>query len=145
MRRKISVYLLPLLAVILIAFSVGFWIGRNESSRDSIVIQTERPAAAELPEVNGTEKKTSAETKQTDADETTETASQTGEKIDLNTANLEQLQTLPGVGEVIAQRILDYRSACGGFLTIEQLMEVNGIGEAKFSKMKDLVTVEDAS
>jgi comEA protein len=61
--------------------------------------------------------------------------------VDLNTATLEQLDTLPGVGPVTAQRILDWRTANGRFTAIEQLREVDGIGEARYAKLKDLVRV----
>ncbi len=63
-------------------------------------------------------------------------------KIDLNTATLQQLQLLPGVGPTIAQRILDYRSEVGGFENIEQIMEVKGIGEKTFEALKDYIKVE---
>ncbi len=61
--------------------------------------------------------------------------------VDLNTATLEQLDTLPGVGPVTAQRILDWRAANGRFTAVEQLREVDGIGEARYAKLKDLVRV----
>ncbi len=61
--------------------------------------------------------------------------------VDLNTATLEQLDTLPGVGPVTAQRILDWRAAHGRFTSVDQLREVSGIGEVRFSKLKDLVRV----
>ncbi|MGH3904983.1 MAG: helix-hairpin-helix domain-containing protein [Pseudonocardiaceae bacterium] len=61
--------------------------------------------------------------------------------VDLNTATLEQLDTLPGVGPVTAQRIVDWRAAHGRFTSVDQLREVDGIGEARFSKLKDLVRV----
>ena len=67
-------------------------------------------------------------------------AEQTGEtaltgKVHLNTATAEELETLPGVGAVTAQRIVEYRSA-HGFARIEDLMNVKGIGQAKFKKMQ---------
>jgi len=49
--------------------------------------------------------------------------------VDLNAANLEQLDTLPGIGPVLAQRIVDWRTANGGFSSVDQLREVSGIGE----------------
>ncbi len=65
-------------------------------------------------------------------------------KVDLNTASLADLQTLPGVGPSLAQRILDYRKQNGGFKTIEELMNVKGIGEKSFEKIRPLVTVAPA-
>ena len=61
--------------------------------------------------------------------------------INLNTATLEQLTTLPGVGAKTAERILEYRTKSGGFKKIEELMNVKGIGEKSFLKIKPLVSV----
>jgi len=64
-----------------------------------------------------------------------------GGLIDLNTASLDALQEIPGVGPVIAQRIVTYREQNGGFQTVEQLLEVSGIGESTFAQMQPMVTV----
>ena len=61
----------------------------------------------------------------------------------INLASKIELQELPGIGEVIAQRIIDYRELCGRFLDPEQLLEVDGIGQAKYEKIRDLVTVRN--
>ena len=63
--------------------------------------------------------------------------------VDLNTATAEELDTLPGIGESLAGRIIAYREANGPFRTIEQIMEVSGIGEAKFAELKDRITVDN--
>lgn len=61
--------------------------------------------------------------------------------INLNTATAEQLQTLPGVGPVLSQNILDWRSAHGTFGSVEQLNDVPGIGSVQFAALRTLVTV----
>ena len=63
--------------------------------------------------------------------------------VDLNTATAEELDTLPGIGESLARRIIAYREANGPFGSIEEIMEVSGIGEAKFAELEDRVTVDN--
>ncbi|WP_436837804.1 helix-hairpin-helix domain-containing protein [Micromonospora chersina] len=61
--------------------------------------------------------------------------------VNLNTATLAQLDALPGVGPVLAQRILDHRDQHGGFGSVSDLRQVDGIGDARYEQLKDLVTV----
>jgi len=61
--------------------------------------------------------------------------------VNLNTATAEQLATIPGVGPKMAERIIDYRQKNGSFKKIEDLMNVSGVGEKSFLKMKPLITV----
>ncbi len=63
-------------------------------------------------------------------------------KINLNTATLAELDTLPGIGPAIAQRILDYRAQNGEFKKIEDVKKVRGIGDAMFEQIKDLITTQ---
>lgn len=63
-------------------------------------------------------------------------------KININTATLAELDTLPGIGATIAQRIIDYRTQNGNFQKIDDLKKVRGIGDALFAQIKDLITVE---
>ncbi len=62
-------------------------------------------------------------------------------KVDLNRADQEELESLPGVGPHLAAQILEYREKLGPFQRVEDLMNVRGIGEKKFQQLKDLVTV----
>ncbi len=59
--------------------------------------------------------------------------------VSLNTATADQLDTLPGVGPVLAQHIIDHRTRHGGFRSVDELREVNGIGERRFADLRDLV------
>jgi competence protein ComEA len=61
--------------------------------------------------------------------------------INLNAATVDQLETLPGIGRKTAERIIEYRTKSGGFKRIEDLMNVKGIGEKSFLKMKPLIAV----
>ena len=61
--------------------------------------------------------------------------------ININTAGIEELTTLPGIGDVKAEAIIKYRSEVGKFKTKEELLNDEGIGEALFEKIKDNITV----
>jgi len=62
--------------------------------------------------------------------------------IDLNTASLEELQTLKGIGPSKAKAIIDYREQYGGFMQKEEIMQVKGIGEGIYNKIKDAIYVK---
>ncbi|MFD1051903.1 ComEA family DNA-binding protein, partial [Kibdelosporangium lantanae] len=62
-------------------------------------------------------------------------------KVNLNTATMSQLDELPGVGEVTAKRIIDWRTEHGRFTAVTQLRQIDGIGDSRFAPLKDLVTV----
>jgi competence protein ComEA len=62
------------------------------------------------------------------------------ELVNINTASLDELNSLPGIGPTTAQKIIDYREANGAFSTIEDIMNVSGIGPATFEEIKDLIT-----
>lgn len=64
-------------------------------------------------------------------------------QVNINTANIEELDTLPGIGPAIAQRIVEYREANGLFKSIQDITLVSGIGDATFEKIKDRISVED--
>ena len=64
-----------------------------------------------------------------------------GDKVNLNSATAEQLQTLPGIGPSIAKSIVEYRNKTGKFTKIGEILNVKGVGEKKFQLIKDRLTV----
>ena len=70
------------------------------------------------------------------------TGSQITEPININTASLQQLSLLPGIGDVLGQKIIDYREKYGDFRAIEELMNISGITEKKFAEFRNYITVK---
>lgn len=128
-RRSLEIGCVALLAL-LAAFTLGFYLG-SASNRADVTVETAevQPAAVEA----------AAEAA------TGEPAAETGKPVNLNTATQEELESLPGIGEVLALRILEYRTAFGPFMTTEQIMEVEGIGEKRFEALKEWITVEETN
>lgn len=63
------------------------------------------------------------------------------EKININTADISELTSIDGIGEEMAQKIIDKRNELGGFKSIDQIKEVKGIGDKKFDFLKNYITV----
>lgn len=74
----------------------------------------------------------------------TESQPASSAQININTATVQHLQLLPGIGESLAQRIVTYRETNGNFTTVEELMNVSGIGEKKFADIKDFICVTES-
>jgi len=68
-------------------------------------------------------------------------AQQPGGKVNINNASVSDFDGLPGIGPVLAQKIVDYRDQHGPFHSVQDLMKVSGIGQKKFDSLKDLITV----
>ena len=118
--KKHSIWILLSVEVFLLALLLGFFLGRN--SADSPV------QISKLPPATSVESLPSA-------------TEETMEKININTADLEQLQRLPGIGEVLAQRIITYRDKNGAFESISELTNVEGIGVERLDKIMDYITL----
>ncbi len=67
-------------------------------------------------------------------------AQSSAKKININTATVEELVTLPGIGKSTAEEIVKYRKKNGKFTSVDQLLEIKGIGPSKLNKIKDLIT-----
>ena len=118
--KKQKIPILALITCIFLGFLLGFFAGRN-LNRTPVQIQAISSTAP--VEVS------------TQEDETF--------PININTATSAQLENLPGIGPVIAQRIVDYRNAHGPFASTGQLINVSGIGEKRLAAIWDYITIGD--
>lgn len=76
-----------------------------------------------------------------EADAAASDSTDTDGRININTAGAEELESLPGIGEALAQRIIAYREEYGPFASVEEILNVSGIGAGKFASIQDLITV----
>ena len=135
-----------LLTVLLLSLALGFYIGRD-TAQGTVVIETAKPeAVSALDSIVPAEPQTNPQ-----ADSVAEESAVPEElpepeyPLDINTATVDDLDDLPKIGPVLAQRIVDYRTANGDFQFIEELMNVEGIGEVIFEKIKEFVEVRNES
>jgi competence ComEA-like helix-hairpin-helix protein len=148
LKNRQSVTLL-LVTCVFAAFTLGFLAGRATAPGDTIIARmpaSTQPATLPqdtVPAVNLISPVTVA-TEPTATEPPAAEPSQSGTAglININTATLEQLDTLPGIGPVIGQRIIDYREQHGPFTSVGQLVLVDGIGEKRLGAIIDLITVE---
>ena len=141
--KKQKIPILVLITCIFAAFVFGFFAGRN-LNRTPVQIRTISPA----PETTlvSTEDAAATETETASTESSDSAASENASvsfPININTATSAQLENLPGIGPVIAQRIVDYRNAYGPFTSPGQLINVSGIGEKRLAAILDYITIGD--
>lgn len=126
--KKQPIYLLFLAGALFAGITLGFFLGRNLTQGDVMV---------SLPEsmyTEPTQASTAASVETTGAEEVSF-------PLDINQADSEALQALPGIGEVLAGRIIAYRDENGPFSSPDQLMNVEGIGEKRLEAILDYITI----
>ena len=126
MKNKVSV-LLAVVTALFVGFTLGLFVGRNTGS--GTVTLAVSPQMQTAPTTAAT---AAAET------EPEETVSF---PVNINTADADTLTALPGIGQVLAERIVAYRRQNGSFRAIEEITKVEGIGEKKAEAILDLITV----
>ena len=136
-QRKIELALL-VVTVGFVCFCVGLFLGRRHEP-DTVTITTDlavaQPSAESVsPSVQVQEESEPAPTESS-------SASYIAGRLNINTATGEELTTLPGIGEKLAVRIIDYREKNGSFSAVEELCNVSGIGEKRLDAIREYITV----
>ena len=126
MRRRSAWKVMLFLTFGFIMLALGFFLGRNSG----VTIVYEQPAV-----------QVALQEQHVPNDTAPVSVPPAQEKVNINTADASALESLPGIGPVIAQRIVEYRQTYGLFRTIDQIKDVSGIGEATFAELEPWITV----
>ena len=146
MKAKLLRWGLLLCCAGFLLFGLGLYFGRTtggtvlyQRPAAASSVAAEAPEAPEAPE----EPETPEAPEEPDAPEETATEPEgMASRVNLNTADAAALESLPGIGPALAQRIIDYRMANGPFQTTAEIQDVRGIGAGIYAKIKDSITVE---
>ena len=129
------------LSAVLGIFILGFSLGRAPTEDGMLLVPSQ--SAIESSAVINSEPESPA------ADQPSSALSESSQSesavfpVDLNTADAALLDTVPGIGEVIAGRIIEYRNSVGKFKTVDELLNIKGIGEKTLEEMRDYLTVSE--
>jgi len=126
--KKPQISVLIIITLLFVAFTLGFFLGRNQK-KDQLTVS--------VPAKMLTSPTETTQMPETMPEETTAISF----PININTAGKEELMALPGIGEVLALRILSYREEYGTFSAPEELMLVEGIGEKRMEEILDLIMI----
>ncbi len=143
MKAKLLRWGLLLCCAGFLLFGLGLYFGRTTGG----TVLYQRPAAAssvaaEAPEAPEEPEAPEAPEEPAAPEETETEPDGMASRVNLNTADAAALESLPGIGPALAQRIIDYRTANGPFQTTAEIQDVRGIGAGIYAKIKDSITVE---
>jgi competence protein ComEA len=145
------------ITLLFLCFTLGYYLGKNADPGVVTVPETafaSPPPSAAQPETQTATPETQTATPETQtatpietpaetpAEPTPESHRNSDGKLQINLATAEELAELPGIGEVLAARIVEYRAAHGDFKRASSVQNVSGIGDKKYGAIKDLITVD---
>ena len=131
---EISIIMVTAAAVV---FCIGFYIGRGSSGDVVINISPDEESVDEQQALDPTQATEDGANKTSVSEQ--ESPMESG-SVNINTADIYELMELPGIGEVLANRIIEYRTENGAFSYPEEILSIDGIGEKVFSEIEEYIT-----